>query len=137
MALSTESELKCFGPFRDDVLITYKHIFLNMGDHYDINTGIFTVPRSGVYNLALTIYSDAGAPGNTLAACGSLQVNGQMLSSPRELNMEDHEDSATIVIAVQLKAGDKVSVNLPIGCFLCDNNSHYNTFSGFLLYATE
>jgi hypothetical protein len=26
---------------------------------------------------------------------------------------------------------------LPIGCFLCDEQSHYNTFTGFLLYATD
>ncbi|XP_068172594.1 cerebellin 20 [Antennarius striatus] len=137
VALTNENRLKCFGPFRDDKIVTYKHIFINMGNSYNPDTGVFTVPRSGVYNLALTIYSDAGSPGNTLAACAGLQVNGRLLAGPRELNMQDQEDSATIVLAVHLKAGDRVSVNLPIGCFLCDNSSHYNTFSGFLLYSTD
>nr|XP_046244863.1 complement C1q-like protein 4 [Scatophagus argus] len=137
VALTTESSLKCFGPFRDDKIITYKHTFINLGDGYNTDTGIFTVPRSGVYSLALTIYSDAGAPGNTLAACASLQVNGQVVAGPREKNMQDQEDSATIVMAIHLKAGDQVAVSLPIGCFLCDDNSNYNTFSGFLLYATD
>lgn len=137
VALTKEDSLKCFGPFRDDKLITYEHIFINLGNGYDASTGIFTVPRSGVYNLALTIYSDAGSPGNTLAACAGLQVNGQLVAGPSEKNMQDQEDSATIVLAVHLQAGDRVSVNLPIGCFLCDDSSHYNTFSGFLLYATD
>lgn len=137
VALNNEEDLKCFGSFRDDKLITYSHIFINLGNGYNQQTGIFTAPRAGVYSLALTVYSDAGSPGNTLAACAALQVNGKSVAEPREKNMQDQEDSATAVVAVHLNAGDKVSVNLPIGCFLCDNKSHYNTFSGFLLYATD
>ncbi|XP_070684720.1 complement C1q-like protein 4 [Pempheris klunzingeri] len=137
VALTNENNLKCFGPFRDDRLIVYKHLFINVGDGYNVDTGIFTVPRSGVYSLALTVYSDAGSPGNTLAACATLEVNGQVVARPREKNMQDQEDSATVVVAYHLKAGDQVAVNLPIGCFLCDNNSHYNTFTGYLLYATD
>ncbi|XP_041662327.1 complement C1q-like protein 4 [Cheilinus undulatus] len=137
VALTNQAKLECFGPFRDDKLIRYQHVFINLGDGYDLNTGIFTVPRSGVYSLALTVYSDAGSPGNSLAACAGLLVNGQVVAGPRERNMQDQEDSATIVLAVHLKAGDKVAVNLPIGCFLCDDSSHYNTFTGFLLYATD
>ncbi|XP_072314958.1 uncharacterized protein [Eucyclogobius newberryi] len=137
VSLFTSDTQKCYGPFRDDTPIIYEHIFLNMGDHYDANTGVFTVPRTGVYSLALTIYSDAGGPGNTLAACGSLRVNGRLLTGPREFNMQDQEDSASNSLVVKLKTGDKVSVNLPIGCFLCDNSNHYNTFSGFLLYITD
>ncbi|XP_033487977.1 complement C1q-like protein 4 [Epinephelus lanceolatus] len=137
VSLTNEDKLNCFGPFRDDTLITYKHIFINLGDGYSPDTGIFTVPRSGVYSLALTVYSDAGSPGNTLAACAGLLVNGQVVAGPRERNMQDQEDSATVVVALHLTAGDQVAVNLPIGCFLCDDSSHYNTFTGFLLYATD
>ncbi|KAM7413555.1 hypothetical protein PAMA_020771 [Pampus argenteus] len=137
VSLSNNNNLNCFGPFRDDRLIPYKHVFINLGDGYNADSGIFTVPRSGVYSLALTIYSDAGSPGNSLAACASLQVNSQVVTGPREKNMQDQEDSATIVVALHLNAGDQVAVNLPIGCFLCDDSSHYNTFTGFLLYATD
>ncbi|KAM3615365.1 uncharacterized protein V6R79_001008 [Siganus canaliculatus] len=137
VALTNEKSLKCVGPYRDDKLIIYKHVFINLGGGYSTDTGVFTVPRSGVYSLALTVYSDAGSPGNTLAACAGLQVNSLVVAGPTEKNMQDQEDSASIVMAIHLKAGDKVSVNLPIGCFLCDDNSHYNTFTGFLLYATD
>ncbi|XP_056905287.1 complement C1q-like protein 4 [Takifugu flavidus] len=137
VALNNDDNLKCFGPFRDDKVVTYSHIFMNLGNGYNQQTGIFTAPRAGTYSLALTAYSDAGSPGNTLAACAALHVNGKSVADLREKNMQDQEDSATVVVAVHLNAGDQVSANLPIGCFLCDNKNHYNTFSGFLLYATN
>ncbi|KAM4628399.1 cerebellin 20 [Polymixia lowei] len=127
----------CLGPFREEEGIIYKHVFINLGNDYNVNTGVFTVPRCGVYSLSLTVYSDSGAPGNTLSSCAALTVNGNVVAGPSDKNNQDQEDSATTVLALHLKAGDKVAVYLPIGCFLCDNNSHFNTFSGFLLYATD
>ncbi|XP_029302319.1 complement C1q-like protein 4 [Cottoperca gobio] len=135
VSLTNESNFNCFGPFKVDKLIPYKHVFINLGDGYSVETGIFTVPLSGVYSLAVTIFSDAGSAGALLAACASLQVNDEVIVSGREKNTHDQEDSSTIVVARNLKAGDKVAVNLPIGCFLCDD-SNYNTFSVFLLYPT-
>ncbi|XP_078100368.1 complement C1q-like protein 2 [Sander vitreus] len=128
------NEFKCLGPNLFDTLVIYKHVFINLGNGYSVDTGIFTVPRSGVYSLALTVYSDSGSPGSKFAACAGLLLNGQLVAGTREINMEDQEDSATTVVALHLTAGDKVAVNLPIGCFLCDDSSHYNTFSAFLLY---
>ncbi|XP_061781934.1 cerebellin 20 [Nerophis lumbriciformis] len=137
VALTNSDELTCVGPYREDHLIVYKHVFLNLGNGYDVNNGVFVAPRAGVHSLALTVYSDAGSPGNSLAACASLQVNDKMVAEPREKNAQDQEDSASIAVALHLKAGDKVAVNLPIGCFLCDDKSHRNTFTVFLLYATD
>ncbi|CAM9187327.1 unnamed protein product, partial [Lampetra planeri] len=134
VALTNSDGLTCMGPFRDDKLIDYKHVFINLGGGLQRGHWVFTAPRSGVYSIALTVYSDAGSPGNSLAACAGLQINGKVVAGPRERNMQDQEDSATIVVAMHLNAGDQVAVNLPIGCFLCDDKSHYNTFTGFLLY---
>lgn len=98
-----------------------------------MQNGIFTVPRSGVYSLSVTVYwrSTSGTP----AACANLLVNGTVVTGLIEKPGQDPEDSSTIVAAVKLKAGDQVSVNLPKGCVVCDLNSHFNTFTGFLLYA--
>ncbi|XP_031429976.2 cerebellin 20 [Clupea harengus] len=128
---------RCLGPFREDTVVMYQSVFLNLGDGYSTSTGVFTAPRSGVYSLALTVYSDAGSPGATLAACARLRRNGGVLASPSEHNMQDQEDSVSVTMAVQLNAGDRVDVLLPAGCFLCDSDNHYNTFTGFLLYATD
>nr|XP_046244865.1 complement C1q-like protein 4 [Scatophagus argus] len=134
VALNSDQTLKCFGPFSNDKLITYKHVFINLGNGYSVQTGIFTVPRSGVYSLSVTIYADGSSSG-TMAACATLQVNGKLVSELLEQNGQDLEDSATLVVAMKLKAGDQVAVNLPQGCVICDQNRHYNTFTGFLLYA--
>ncbi|XP_015257469.1 PREDICTED: C1q-related factor-like [Cyprinodon variegatus] len=135
VSLYPGDNFKCYGPFGVDTVITYQYSFINLGMAYNMNSGIFTVTLPGVYSLAVTSFSDAGSPGNVLAVCTSLQVNGQAVAASRELNWNDQEDSTTIAVALKLNAGDKVSVNLARGCFLCDDYSHYNTFSAFLLYA--
>uniref|UniRef100_A0A667Y253 Cerebellin 20 n=1 Tax=Myripristis murdjan TaxID=586833 RepID=A0A667Y253_9TELE len=127
----------CLGPFRDVVPVVYQHVFINLAGSYSIQTGKFIVPRSGVYSFSLTVYSDAGSAGNTLAACASLYHNNILIAGPSDRNAQDQEDSSTSVVALHANAGDEVHVKLPIGCYLCDNNSHFNTFSGFLLYATD
>ncbi|XP_031428667.2 complement C1q-like protein 4 [Clupea harengus] len=128
---------RCVGPERRNIDVAYEAVFLNMGMAYNPRTGIFTVPHSGVYSLAVTVFSDAGSPGSLLAACAQLSRNGAALASLREKNYEDQEDAASLVLTLQLSAGDQVSVRLLPGCYLCDDQNHYNTFSGFLLYATE
>lgn len=137
VALFSSGNFKCFGPFTNNVNVVYEHVFLNLGDVYNTTTGIFTVPHSGVYSLALTVYSDAGSQGASLVVCANLQVNGIVVSGSTDSNTQDQEDSFTIAVALELNTGDEVAVSLPAGCFLCDDISHYNTFSAFLLYCNE
>ncbi|KAI3354549.1 hypothetical protein L3Q82_019059, partial [Scortum barcoo] len=137
VALNNDKMLTCFGPFGQDRMIIYRHVFLNLGGGYDVATGTFTVPRSGVYSLAVTIYSRGSASGATMDACANLQVNGQAVYKLSEKNSQDPEDSATVVMAMKLSAMDQVAVSLPKGCLVCDDNNHFNTFTGFLLYATD
>ncbi|XP_041796649.1 C1q-related factor-like [Chelmon rostratus] len=136
VALNNDKSFNCYGPFDNDRLITYKHVFINLGGSYDLQSSMFTVPRSGVYSLSVTIYVDSPS-GSGMAACAHLHVNGKAVSALLEHNGQDLEDSGTIVAALKLKAGDQVAVSLPKGCVVCDHSSHYNTFTGFLLYATD
>lgn len=129
--------MKCHVPFTINKNIVYQHVFLNLGGGYDEQTGIFTAPCSGVYSLALTLYGNAVFLGEKLSTCASLRVNTQVVGSILERNGSDREDSATVFVAVKLKAGDQVAVSLLEGCFVCDDNNHYNTFTGFLLYSTD
>ncbi|KAJ8369053.1 hypothetical protein SKAU_G00090810 [Synaphobranchus kaupii] len=128
---------RCFGPFREGKIVDYKVIFLNLDNRYNPDDGMFIAPRSGVYVLAVTVYSDAGAPGSSLHACANLRINDVDVANLNDTNMQDQEDSATAVLAQQLSAGDRVYIYLPIDCSLCGDGSHYNTFTGFLLYATD
>ncbi|XP_037324469.2 complement C1q-like protein 2 [Pungitius pungitius] len=137
VALTDQPYFFCFGPFTSEKLVTYQHVFINLGGGYDPGTGVFTAAQSGVYSLALTVFGDAGAPGVPLAACADLLVNGRAVAGARERNAQDQEDSASTVLALHLNAGDKVAVSLPVGCSLCGDVGHFNTFSAFLLYPTE
>ncbi|KAI7812809.1 uncharacterized protein LOC130551328 [Triplophysa rosa] len=128
---------RCVGPVKAAVNVTYQSIFINIGEAYNSTTGVFTVTRSGVYNLALTVFSDAGSPGAPLAICVSIRQNGVALAALREKYDQDQEDQATVVLLAELHVGDHITVSLQPGCWLCDDQHHYNTFSGFLLYATE
>ncbi|KAM6987433.1 complement C1q-like protein 2 [Tautogolabrus adspersus] len=129
VALSLEQN--CFGPFNDKRIIMYQHAFFDLAGSYNLVTGIFNVTQSGVYSLSVTIYGEHSSP-----ACANLEVNDQVVASLLEKNGEDVEDSATVVLAIELTAGDKVAVVLPKDCVLCDYGRYYNTFTGFLLYTT-
>ncbi|KAG7270537.1 hypothetical protein CRUP_026429 [Coryphaenoides rupestris] len=127
----------CLGPALSDIDIAYKHVFLNLGGNYNVQNGIYTAPRSGVYSFAFTVYSDAGSNSLKLQACAMLQVNNKTVSIITDRETSDQEDSASSVLALKLNAGDKVVVVLPEGCYLCDDDQHYNTFTGFLLYSSD
>lgn len=108
-----------------------------MGSAYDDSTGVFTATCSGVYFFSVTAFSDAGSPGAGLSVCVKLLRNGMPQVSLTEQNNEDQEDSISASLLLSLRAGDEVSVQLPAGCFLCDDENHYNTFTGYLVYATD
>ncbi|XP_047450770.1 uncharacterized protein LOC125013882 isoform X2 [Mugil cephalus] len=133
VALNNQVFLTCIGPVNSDTVIIYKHVFLNLGNGYNVQTGVFTAPRSGVYSLAVTIYGNKA----NLASCASLQVNGIAVARLNDQIGQDPEDSNSAVAAVKLNAGDKVTMNLLKNCLICDDFNHFNTFTGFLLYATN
>jgi len=127
----------CLGPSASEEFIIYKHIFLNLGNDYNDQNGVYTAPRSGVYSLAFTVYSDAGSNSLKLQACATMLVNNKPVAVITDRETSDHEDSASSVLALRLNAGDTVQVVLPAGCYLCDDDQHYNTFTGFLLYSID
>ncbi|GAA6226236.1 C1q-related factor-like [Lates japonicus] len=136
VALTDSMILMCYGPLSENHAITYKHVFLNLGNNYNKETGTFTVTRSGVYSFAVTIF--ASLPfGINAATCASLMVNGEPVAMLLEDKGQDSEDSSSVVLAIRLNAGDNVIVSLLKGCVVCDSSNHYNTFTGFLLYATD
>ncbi|XP_068441964.1 complement C1q-like protein 4 [Clinocottus analis] len=140
VALNHSGGYACFGPFDVDRLIPYNHVFLNLGENYNAQASNFTVPLSGVYSLAFTVYSGGSLDGELPAAAGTagdLLVNDQVVASLKENNRLDRVDSATAVVSVKLKAGDTVAVSLPKGYHVCDDDNYFNTFTGFLLYPCD
>uniref|UniRef100_A0A8D3E665 C1q domain-containing protein n=1 Tax=Scophthalmus maximus TaxID=52904 RepID=A0A8D3E665_SCOMX len=115
VALSNDGPFACSGPFAADTPVVYKHALVNLGNGYSAQTGVFTAPLSGVYSLTVTVYAKF-APGTNAATCADLQVNGNVAASLSEPRGQDDEDSASVVVAMKLKAGDTVAVSLLKGC---------------------
>ncbi|XP_034557546.1 complement C1q-like protein 3 [Notolabrus celidotus] len=136
-ALADDAYRGCMGPHNEDKVIKYNYVLINLNNGYNQTTGIFTAPCSGFYSIAFTVYSDAGSAGSSLEACAVLMVDNENIGGVTDRNQHDQEDSTSHVIALKLQEGSKVAVILPAGCFLCDDSSRYNTFSVFLIYATE
>ncbi|CAM4589981.1 hypothetical protein PO909_031224 [Leuciscus waleckii] len=119
------------GPFNDLHTLIYKHIFLNTGNAYDANTGIFTAPVRGVY--AFGVFSKAF--GNSLkAVTAGLFKNDQHI-----ISTHGHQAGGFIStsngVSLLLEEGDKVKVNLYPGQWIFDNGEHHHsTFSGHLLF---
>ncbi|KAM8854061.1 cerebellin 20 [Synchiropus picturatus] len=124
---------KCIGPVSSDQTIRYQRPLLNLGDAYDSQTGIFTVLYSGVYSMAITVFSDTGVLGS-YKTCAHLRVNEKVMASSIDQHRADSEDNASFSLLMHLQAGDRVDVRISKGCMICDH-SNYNSFTAFLLTA--
>ncbi|XP_067308489.1 cerebellin-2 [Pseudorasbora parva] len=120
------------GPFYNGLhTLIYKYVFINTGNAYDANTGIFTAPVKGVY--AFRIFSKAiGDPQKAVTA--GLFKNDQHIISTHG-HQQGGFISSSNGVSLLLEEGDTVKVNLYPGQWIFDNGEHHHsTFSGHLLF---
>ncbi|XP_057189732.1 cerebellin-2 [Triplophysa rosa] len=117
-----------FGEFHT---LVYNHVYLNTGNAYDSNTGIFTAPIRGVY--AFRVFSKAhGDPEKALTA--GLFKNDQHIFSTHAYQRSGFISSSNGV-SLLLEKGHEVKVNLYPRNWIFDNGEHHHsTFSGHLLF---
>ncbi|XP_059361684.1 complement C1q-like protein 2 [Carassius carassius] len=123
---------QCVGPFHKGLhTLIYENVFLNTGDAYDPNTGIFTAPVRGVY--AFRVFSKAfGSPERDVTA--GLFKNDQHIISTHGVQASGFMSSSNGV-SLLLEEGDKMKVNLYPGQWIFDDGEHHHsTFSGHLLF---
>ncbi|XP_050991749.1 cerebellin-2 isoform X1 [Labeo rohita] len=132
VSLLTSFGPKSVGPFHNGLhTLIYKYVFLNIGNAYDPNTGIFTAPVRGAY--AFRVFSKAfGNPERAVTA--GLFKNDQHI-----ISTHGHQSGGFISssngVSLLLGEGDKVKVNLYPGQWIFDNGEHHHsTFSGHLLF---
>lgn len=80
-------------------IIKFDSARTNIGGHYSPKTGVFTVPRPGLYMLSATVRAGSGKH----LHCG-LWVNGVMYERAFGANLS----SGTLNVVLQLKKGDRV-----------------------------
>ncbi|KAK7883863.1 hypothetical protein WMY93_026986 [Mugilogobius chulae] len=133
VAFSTSLEAsgsgRTFGPFSSHTTLIYKHVFLNNGNAYNPNTGIFKAPVKGAYHFELYV-----------AAHGQARATGALLMKNSEIVVMAFEgqgngfSTAANGATLLLEANDTVYVKLWNGYVIFDNLNHHSTFSGHLLF---
>ncbi|XP_041922457.1 multimerin-2-like [Alosa sapidissima] len=117
------------GPFSAATPLVYRHVFTNVGDGYNPNTGIFTAPVRGVYHFVVFLH---GAGSSTPTGL-SLHKNGEHVAVAYS-----HQTSGSITpsngASLLLEVGDVVYVKLWPNSWVFDSQNRHTTFSGHLLF---
>ena len=109
-----------------DVII-FPDIVTNIGNHYNAQTGIFTCPITGMYNIQLTVMSLQYA-----FAIVNIVHEGTAVGTAYGVNSDYDQGSASVVIVCN--AGDEVWAQCDVSSTGLTGSRPYNVFSGFLLY---
>jgi hypothetical protein len=105
----------------------------------DLQTGIFTAPRPGIYFFSFTGLASFPASSSRVQLGVDLFLNGDEIGvgHVQELNTVNGQNSPlTLQSTLKLKKGDQVSLRFggrSTGTYLYDDQYHYNHFTGFML----
>uniref|UniRef100_A0AAY5EAA3 C1q domain-containing protein n=1 Tax=Electrophorus electricus TaxID=8005 RepID=A0AAY5EAA3_ELEEL len=117
------------GPFNVDSTIVYPKVITNVGQAYNLFTGIFTAPVRGIYYIGFTACGNADS--NAMAL--NLYKNSDLLTNLAKYS-NGYMTYFSGGVTVQLEAGDVVYTQLPANSKLYDDHINNRTvFSGFLV----
>ncbi|KAM9425340.1 cerebellin 11 [Pholidichthys leucotaenia] len=112
-----------------DKTLVFKRVFSNIGNGYDVNTGIFTAPVNGLYHFTFSTYGS-----NSRITGAILKKNNVQQISTYEAPSGDGATSNGNAAILQLAADDKVHVEMWENAWVYDDLNGLTTFSGFLLF---
>ena len=120
----TASLKKTFKITKTNNRIKFDNVILNRGNSYDPKTGTFTAPKTGLYQLSVTIMSSI----NNSLGCGIMRNRKIFLFLYAS---KIHESSETANPVLELKQGDHIQI-------MCSesenvNGDNYSNFSGFYI----
>ncbi|XP_054905946.1 complement C1q-like protein 4 [Poeciliopsis prolifica] len=118
------------GPFNAYTTLIFKNVVSNIGNAYNSNTGFFTAPVRGVYHFNYHIYGH----GHSSQGSGAVLVkNGEFIFMAYEHQTSLGANSANTVTLL-LEVGDVVYLLQRANTRIFDDQLHYTTFSGLLLF---
>ena len=109
---------------------------INLGDHYNPTTGIYTVPLDGIYEFYVQIesYQDSNNDWGF-----EIVVDGEDVSYTRHdasgSSASNEAVSACLTVLVHLSAGQEVWVETILEGLFGSSNEMYSWFSGHLISA--
>uniref|UniRef100_I3IUZ0 Complement C1q-like protein 4 n=1 Tax=Oreochromis niloticus TaxID=8128 RepID=I3IUZ0_ORENI len=116
------------GPFNTETTLIFKRVVTNIGNAYNINTGIFTAPVRGVYHFECHVYGSAD-----IMTRVALFKNGERIFIILELQ-PSHVWTSSNGASLLLEAGDHIFLRLSADARVRDSEGHHTTFSGHLLF---
>ncbi|XP_063055666.1 complement C1q-like protein 4 [Engraulis encrasicolus] len=119
------------GPGQEKNLI-YKDIITNIGDAYNMETGVFTAPVHGLYYVRFTAN---GPTDGTINA--NLYKNDAIFLMVHEQPSGAGSDTGSNGAAVELQKGDKLHMGLWPNTQIYDNSNRHSTVTAILLYPME
>uniref|UniRef100_W5NN48 C1q domain-containing protein n=1 Tax=Lepisosteus oculatus TaxID=7918 RepID=W5NN48_LEPOC len=128
-AILCNGETINLGNFNTKTTIVYPKVLTNMGGAYNSATGIFTAFVKGTYYFSFTVFL-----ANAANLYVNLMKNSQHVVSMWDTQSTDLNDSGTNSAVLELEVGDQVYVRLNENRQLYEDNTCYNSFSGFLLF---
>uniref|UniRef100_A0A672NL23 Elastin microfibril interfacer 2b n=1 Tax=Sinocyclocheilus grahami TaxID=75366 RepID=A0A672NL23_SINGR len=127
-------------PFPGEIgIIRFNNVLLNDGRHYDLQTGVFTVPMDGRYLLSAVLTAQAGERVEAFLSVANRNI--QKLSTAG-MGGRDTQDcvcggSVSVSLALHLKRGQRTGLVLTSGKLAISASSEIlSSFSGVLLYPT-
>uniref|UniRef100_A0A096M4Z0 C1q domain-containing protein n=1 Tax=Poecilia formosa TaxID=48698 RepID=A0A096M4Z0_POEFO len=118
------------GPFNAYTSLIFRNVVSNIGNAYNPNTGFFTAPVRGVYHFNYHIYGH----GHSSHGSGAVLVkNGEYIFMAYEHQTTLGANSANTVTML-LELGDVVYLLQRVNTRIFDDQLHYTTFSGLLLF---
>uniref|UniRef100_A0A8B9KFF2 C1q domain-containing protein n=1 Tax=Astyanax mexicanus TaxID=7994 RepID=A0A8B9KFF2_ASTMX len=119
------------GPFNVDTMLVFRKEFINIGNAYSPNTGVFTAPLRGVYFFRLNVLGSS----STSWTGGVFFKNQEQIFYLSEYPIDGINEYASNAVSLLLEKGDLVYVKLLAGRHIRDNIlDNYCTFNGFLLF---
>ncbi|CAC5423922.1 C1QL [Mytilus coruscus] len=107
-------------------IVKFDDAKINIGGGYDSTTGIFTVPWNGIYIFSCTIMGNAGG-----AVHFQLNKNDQLYTAG--FVAKSNYGAQTVNSFAEFRTGDKVYVKHRSSASESVRESHFSTFSGYLL----
>ncbi|ROL44415.1 Caprin-2 [Anabarilius grahami] len=129
-SLSASLGFTNFGPHTEATTLVYQHAFINNGNAYDTNTGIFTAPVKGVYFFIFVVFN----PSNVPTGVRLLKNDKFVVAASDNLPGQDTEDTTCNSVTLLLEQGDRILLQLMENRRVYTDSWKRNTFSGHLLF---
>ncbi|CAG2206952.1 unnamed protein product [Mytilus edulis] len=108
-------------------ILRFEHVWTNIGDGYHSDTGVFIVPRDGLYQIMGTLWSTSGKSCSTTLYKNDSRLNYGYAGT-------EHAQSNTVHALVILKKNDRIYFkNRGSTSYQCHGNYH-SEFSGWFVH---